>query len=108
MSIYLGIDIGTSGFRQEGRILASAVRLTHATSPSPLERAGPRHWWRATIGPQDNVRQNSSGGGEVELSGQMHGSVFLDKNDKIRGRSWNDQRTSADAARWSGESAARN
>ena len=34
----------------------------------------------------------------IGLSGQMHGSVFLDKNDKVIRRAilWNDQRTAAE------------
>ena len=36
----------------------------------------------------------------IGLSGQMHGSVFLDKNDKVIRRAilWNDQRTAAECA----------
>ncbi len=36
----------------------------------------------------------------IGLSGQMHGSVFLDKNNKVIRRAilWNDQRTAAECA----------
>ena len=38
----------------------------------------------------------------IGLSGQMHGSVFLDNRDKVIRRAilWNDQRTAAECARW--------
>jgi xylulokinase len=105
MSYLLGIDIGTSGTKtllidERGRIAASATVEYPCYAPKPAwSEQTPEDWWQATVG---SVRQvlKASGvkAGEVAgigLSGQMHGSVFLDKSGKVLRRAilWNDQRT---------------
>jgi xylulokinase len=110
MSVYLGIDVGTSGtktlaMRTDGRILASATSEYPLSSPRPLwSEQDPEHWWQATI---KSVRAVLKRGklkpaeiAGIGLSGQMHGSVFLDaKHAVIRPAIlWNDQRTSAECA----------
>ncbi len=108
MSAYLGIDVGTSGTKtlaidQRGTILASAMETYPCYVPKPLwSEQDPEDWWRATIASVRRVMETAQlKPGDVRaigLSGQMHGSVFLDKNDKVIRRAilWNDQRTAAE------------
>ncbi|MFH2130081.1 MAG: FGGY family carbohydrate kinase, partial [bacterium] len=55
MSIFLGIDIGTSGTKTlaidaEGRILADAMETYPCYVPKPLwSEQDPEDWWQATI-----------------------------------------------------------
>ncbi len=108
MSIFLGIDIGTSGTKTlaidaAGKILADATELYPIYHPKPLwAEQDPDDWWRATV---NTVRAVVERGrlqpGDVKaigLSGQMHGSVFLDKQNHVIRRAllWNDQRTAAE------------
>lgn len=108
MSAYLGIDVGTSGTKtlaidERGTILASAMETYPCYVPKPLwSEQDPEDWWRATIASVRRVLEAAQlKPGDVKaigLSGQMHGSVFLDKNDKVIRRAilWNDQRTAAE------------
>jgi len=108
MSIYLGIDIGTSGTKTlainpEGKILADAMETYPCYVPKPLwSEQDPEDWWQATVKSVRKVLQKVRvQGSEVKaigLSGQMHGSVFLDKRDRVIRRAilWNDQRTAAE------------
>lgn len=108
MSVFLGIDIGTSGtktiaIREEGEILAEASAAHPAYHPQPLwSEQDPDDWWRTTV---KTVRQvvkqaklKPTDVRAIGLSGQMHGSVFLDKNNNVVRRAllWNDQRTAAE------------
>ncbi len=108
MSVYLGIDIGTSGtktlaIREDGKILASATETYPLFNPRPgWSEQSPEDWWRATVkSVQQVVHEAGLKRGDVRgigLSGQMHGSVFLDKTyDVVRpALLWNDQRTKAE------------
>lgn len=105
MSVYLGIDIGTSGtktlaVREDGRILASATATYGLDAPCPgWSEQSPEDWWRATVRTVRSVlKQGKIKPGSVKgigLSGQMHGSVFLDKSGQVIRPAllWNDQRT---------------
>lgn len=110
MAVFLGIDIGTSGTKtlaidESGKILASATETYPCYVPRPLwSEQDPEDWWQAVVA---SVRQVVDRAGlkpddvkSIGLSGQMHGSVFLDKNDKVIRRAilWNDQRTAAECA----------
>ncbi len=108
MSIYLGIDIGTSGtktlaMREDGKIIASASAEYSLLCPKPgWSEQHPEDWWQATIKTvrkvlkQGKIKPKDVKG--IGLSGQMHGSVFLDKSDKVIRPAllWNDQRTAAE------------
>ncbi|MDR3110474.1 MAG: xylulokinase [Planctomycetaceae bacterium] len=106
MKIYLGIDIGTSGtktlaMRGDGKILCSAMETYPCYSPKPLwSEQDPDDWWQATIKSVRKVMRiaklKPADVAGIGLSGQMHGSVFLDKNNNVIRRAilWNDQRTS--------------
>lgn len=105
MSVFLGIDIGTSGtktlaIRETGEILASATVEYPLYSPHPgWSEQDPTDWWNASARSVQLVLQRGAiDPSEVKgigLSGQMHGSVFLDQDGKVIRRAllWNDQRT---------------
>ena len=105
MNIYLGIDIGTSGTKtlavnEDGAILASATAEYPLDSPHPgWSEQDPAHWWHATCATvKEVVSESGAKPADVKgigLSGQMHGSVFLDKNGEVIRPAllWNDQRT---------------
>jgi xylulokinase len=113
MALYLGIDVGTSGTRalvcdREGTTRASATAPHTSRHPHPgWSEQDPAEWWQATV---QSVRQaiaevERSRSGRMHgpiagigLSGQMHGSVFLDKSDRVIRPAilWNDQRTAAE------------
>ncbi len=110
MSVFLGIDVGTSGtktlaMREDGKILATATVAYPLSHPRPgWSEQDPEDWWRATI---KSVRMVVKAGkikptdvAGIGLSGQMHGSVFLDARQQVIRPAilWNDQRTSAECA----------
>jgi xylulokinase len=108
MSICLGIDVGTSGTKclaisPEGRILASASANYGCAHPKPLwSEQDPEDWWTATVkvvrAVVKQVKLKPADVAAIGLSGQMHGSVFLDKSGKVIRPAllWNDQRTAAE------------
>lgn len=108
MSIFLGIDIGTSGTRvlavqETGRILTSATGSYPLSSPRPgWSEQDPADWWRATRESiQSVLAQGKFAPADVKgigLSGQMHGSVFLNRQQQVIRPAllWNDQRTAAE------------
>jgi xylulokinase len=108
MGVYLGIDIGTSGTKtlaidEQGTILAEASMNYPCYHPKPLwSEQDPEDWWQGTVKTiQAVVKKGKLKPADVKaigLSGQMHGSVFLDKKDKVIRRAllWNDQRTAAE------------
>lgn len=103
----LGIDIGTSGTKtllidDSGKVLASASAEYPLSTPRPgWAEQDPEDWWKATILTVRQVLAQSGLRSEdvrgVGLSGQMHGSAFLDdKYQVIRpALLWCDQRTAA-------------
>ena len=119
MSVTLGIDIGTSGTKtlaidSSGNVLASASAEYPCDHPRPgWSEQDPELWWRATA---QTVREVLARGGlkptdiaGVGLSGQMHGSVFLDAGGKVIRPAllWNDQRTAAECAEIEGRAGGR-
>ena len=107
MSVTLGIDIGTSGTKtiavdETGAILASASAEYPCDYPKPgWAEQDPDLWWSAVVATVRQVLDGDAVHAEdvqgVGLSGQMHGSVFLDGNGHIVRKAllWNDQRTAA-------------
>lgn len=108
MSYFLGVDIGTSGTKtilinEKGRILAEASASYRLFHPKPMwSEQNPDDWWKATVKTIRSVVAKADKPKEsikaIGLSGQMHGSVFLDKEDKVIRPAllWNDQRTAAE------------
>lgn len=101
----LGIDIGTSGTKtlvidEAGRALGSATAEYPLSTPRPgWAEQEPEDWWRASGA---TVREALAKSGVaareirgVGLSGQMHGSVFLDARHQVLRPAllWCDQRT---------------
>lgn len=110
MGVYLGIDIGTSGtktlaIQTDGRILATATLEYPLSSPQPgWSEQNPEDWWKAVAGSvQAVLQQGHLSPADVKgigLSGQMHGSVFLNRQQQVIRPAllWNDQRTAAECA----------
>ncbi|MFN4034265.1 MAG: xylulokinase [Fimbriimonadales bacterium] len=106
----LGVDLGTSGVKAllidtSGTVIASASESYPLYTPQPLwAEQDPNDWWRATCRAIRAVLSQSGVAAEqvrgVGLSGQMHGSVFLDeRGESIRpALLWCDQRTAAECA----------
>lgn len=108
MSHYLGIDVGTSGTKTllinaAGKVLAEADAEYPLHQPKPgWTEQDPEDWWKATVKTvRAVIKKSKVKPAEIKaigLSGQMHGSVFLDRNDKVIRKAllWNDQRTEAE------------
>ncbi len=105
MAFTIGVDIGTSGTKSllidpDGNILAEASASYGVSMPKPMwTEQDPEDWWNAVVKTvRAVIKQSKVAKTDVKcigLSGQMHGSVFLDKNDKVIRPAllWNDQRT---------------
>jgi xylulokinase len=100
----LGLDVGTTGARglaidAEGRVVASASEDYPMATPHPgWTEQDPEDWWRASKKVLARVAsQVRDAPVALGLSGQMHGSVFLDEHDRVIRPAllWNDQRTAA-------------
>ena len=108
MTYYLGIDIGTSGTKSllidaAGNPIAEATATYPLSTPKPLwTEQNPDDWWNATkstviaVVKKAKVKAHEVRG--IGLSGQMHGSVFLNARGKVIRPAllWNDQRTIAE------------
>ena len=107
MNYLLGIDIGTSGTKtllinasKGGEVVASSTKTYPLYTPKPLwAEQEPEDWWQGTIASVREVLQESGISPKqikgIGLSGQMHGSVFLDKENSVLRPAilWCDQRT---------------
>ncbi|HNR31132.1 MAG TPA: xylulokinase [Candidatus Hydrogenedentes bacterium] len=103
MSIVLGLDVGTSGTKaiamnEAGALLASATVEYPLHSPRPgWAEQDPAAWRRAAIEALSQLaaRIDAREVKGVGLTGQMHGSVFLDADNEVLRPAilWCDQRT---------------
>lgn len=111
MGCFLGIDLGTSGVKcilvdEQGEVIAGHGESYPLLQPRPgwFEQR-PEDWWNATrTCIRQLLRQAGRSGREVlgvGLSGQMHGSVLLDRDLQVVRPAllWNDQRT-AEETEW--------
>jgi xylulokinase len=108
MGLYIGVDIGTSGTKgilmnEAGVILAESAAEYPVLMPKPLwTEQNPEDWWQAVKKTIKGVMKNSKAKKDdvkaIGLSGQMHGSVFLNKKGNVIRPAllWNDQRTAAE------------
>jgi xylulokinase len=110
MSYLLGIDVGTSGTKallidasKNGEVVASCTKTYPLYTPRPLwAEQEPEDWWQATISAIRQLLEDSGAEPKqvkgIGLSGQMHGSVFLDENNEVIRPAilWCDQRTQAE------------
>ena len=108
MAYLLGVDLGTSGtktvlFNETGTPLAShTVEYPLYQPHNGWAEQDPADWWNATVtGIQTVLKKSGADPKEIKgvgLSGQMHGLVMLDKENRVLRRSiiWCDQRTAAE------------
>src|SRR5579884_2162641 len=107
MQALLGIDLGTTGVKaaafaaEDGRLLSSAFVEYPLMHPQPgWAEQNPAEWWEATV---VAIRACLAQGIQAQdvcaigLSGQMHGVVLLDEQDRVLRPSiiWADQRSAA-------------
>ncbi len=110
MKYLLGIDIGTSGTKallinaaKGGEVAWSSTRTYPLYTPKPLwAEQEPEDWWQATVAAVRDVLESSGVSAKsikgIGLSGQMHGSVFLNAQNQVLRPAilWCDQRTQAE------------
>ncbi len=103
MTQLVGLDVGTTGVKAlalspEGDVLARAEGGYDLSTPhTGWAEQNPEDWWRAA------EHALAALGGEptaIGLSGQMHGLVVLDDQNRVLRPAilWNDQRTEAECA----------
>jgi xylulokinase len=98
----VGVDVGTSGVKalavdEQGNVLARAEREYPLSTPRPgWAEQDPDDWARATT----EVLAELPATDAVGFSGQMHGLVCLDADDRVLRPAilWNDGRTGAECA----------
>ena len=107
MSVLLGLDVGTGGARavavdESGEVVAEASSEYALHSPHPgWTEHDPEDWWGGAKEALGKVAAEVREAGDevvgLGLTGQMHGSVFLDASGEVIRRAllWNDQRTEA-------------
>ena len=101
--VVVGLDVGTSGVKAlavtgDGEIVARAEHGYPLSTPEPgWAEQDPEDWWRAT---ESALAGLSVEPAVIGLSGQMHGLVVLDANERVLRPAmlWNDQRTGAECA----------
>jgi xylulokinase len=105
VNVALGVDVGTTGARavavgEDGAVVAARTAGYPMLTPRPRwTEQDPEAWWRATREVLAAVEEDCRWAGHaivgVGLTGQMHGSVFLDAADEVIRPAllWNDQRT---------------
>jgi len=104
----IGIDISTTGAKallidERGQVAASATTPLSLSTPHPLwSEQDPNQWWSGAVASiRQALAQASAVGKQVRavgLTGQMHGLVLLDAQNRILRPAilWNDQRTGAE------------
>ena len=103
MTVLLGVDVGTGGARavavsDDGELIADASAGYDLLTPRPgWTEQRPEDWWEGTRRVLAEVARATAGQeiAGLGLTGQMHGSVFLDASDAVVRPAllWNDQRT---------------
>ena len=108
---FLGIDVGTGGSRavliDENGVVTASATVEHIPIASPeigWAEQSPEDWRRASFAAirevlaDENVDAQQIGA--IGFSGQMHGTVLLDKNDEVLRPAliWCDQRTEKQCA----------
>ena len=108
--LLLGVDVGTSATKAllldaGGKVRATASAAHASLFPRPgWSEQRPDDWWTSSCGAIKTVLRAAHATGRdvtgVGLSGQMHGSVFLDARGAVLHNAllWNDQRTTAECA----------
>lgn len=105
MNYLIGVDIGTSGtktvlFDTKGNTIASATEEYPMYQPNiGWAEQNPEHWWKAALQSlSEAIKKSAINPADIKgvgLSGQMHGLVMLDEENKVIRNSiiWCDQRS---------------
>jgi len=105
MTVAIGVDVGTTGAQavavdEEGRVVATASSEYPLLTPRPKwTEQDPARWWDGVRDVLSSATRDVEGAAHavagVGLTGQMHGSVFLDGAGEVIRPAllWNDQRT---------------
>jgi xylulokinase len=105
MTVAIGVDVGTTGAQavavdEEGGVVATASSEYPLLTPRPQwTEQDPVRWWDGVRAVLSSTTRDVEGAGRsvagVGLTGQMHGSVFLDSAGEVIRPAllWNDQRT---------------
>lgn len=101
MAKLLGIDVGTSACKavlldENGEVLKTGTAEYPISTPKPgWTEQNPADWVKGVQEAIEKVGESSPDA--IGLTGQMHGSVFLDKDGQVIRPAllWNDQRTAA-------------
>ncbi|HJW12489.1 MAG TPA: xylulokinase, partial [Albitalea sp.] len=108
--MFLGIDLGTSELKlllldAQQRIVASLGEPLSVQRPQPLwSEQAPANWWAALDAAMQRLHAEQPAAlaavRAIGLSGQMHGAVLLDAEDKVLRPAilWNDGRSGAQCA----------
>ncbi len=105
MKAYLGIDLGTSAVKvvllgEKGTIIGGGSADYPLSTPHPgYAEQNPHQWWKSTVKAVHQAVNSSDGGAVVAgigVSGQMLGSVLMDRNGIASEHCiiWMDQRAS--------------
>ena len=103
MRVAVGVDVGTTGARavavdERGDVVAARSAPYPLLTPHPRwTEQDPAEWSRAVLEVLVAIAQASDEIVGIGLTGQMHGSVFLDRDGEVIRPAilWNDQRTGA-------------
>jgi xylulokinase len=103
VTVVVGIDVGTTGLKAialspDGEVLATAAHGYALSTPhAGWAEQDPDDWWQAAEAALAEVAAGREVAG-IGLSGQMHGLVALDAEDRVIRPAilWNDQRTAAE------------
>ena len=105
MNYFIGIDVGTTGTKavlidEKGKVIISVTKEYPLITPKPnWAEQNPSDWKEATFsGIQEIIKKSKVNSEDIKgigLTGQMHGAVFLDKDNKVLHPAilWCDQRT---------------
>ena len=107
-SLFLGLDVGTSGVKAilvapSGDVMATATTPLSLSTPQPgWAEQDPEAWWEAALASIRTVRAacRDASIAAIGISGQMHSSVFLDRAGAVIRPAllWCDGRTTAECA----------
>ncbi len=103
-AVAVGLDVGTTGVKAlavaaDGGVVASAESHYGLSQPRPgWSEQAPEDWWSGSQEAIAALGDHEVAG--IGLSGQMHGLVALDAQERVLRPAilWNDQRTAAECA----------
>lgn len=110
--MFIGIDLGTSSIKS---ILVDGDQqlIAQATCPLEVQRPAPGHseqdpeaWWQAVLTTLETLRASDRAAFEatqaIGLSGQMHGAVVMDRQDRVLRPCilWDDTRSTAECVQF--------